>query len=254
MIRQSIAWWCFVPGKMEARAFVKAVAAAGYPAIDLAPEDQWSLVKDHGLAVSAIGGHNSIEHGLNRPENHGRIESELKRNIDLAATQGIPNLICFSGNRAGQPDAEGIANTAVGLARVAPHAEQAGVTLILEILNSRVDHPDYQCDYTDYAIDVCRRVNSPRVKVLFDIYHVQIMEGDVIRHMKDALPYTGHYHTAGNPGRNDLDDSQEIHYPAIWKAIAATDYSGYIAHEFIPRADPTRAIQDTRRYCAAWLS
>lgn len=251
-ISQSIAWWCFVPKLMTPEAFVRAVADAGYKAIDIAPVEYWPLIKEHGLIVAATGGHDSIESGLNRRENHERITKELTANIKQAETWGVRNLICFSGNRAGQADAEGIGITAEGFSKVAAIAEAAGVTLILEILNSKVDHPDYQCDYTDYAIQVCKAVNSPRVKLLFDIYHVQIMEGDVIRHLRDAQAFTGHYHTAGNPGRHDLDDQQEIHYPGIWRAIQETGYEGYIAHEFIPKGDPVAAIRGTFEMCEGY--
>ena len=252
-IFQSIAWWCFVPNLMTPELFVRTAAEAGYKAIDIAPVEYWPLIKEHRMIVAATGGHHSIESGLNRRDQHDRIAKELTANIQQAAKWGVRNLICFSGNRAGQPDAEGIKITAEGLARVAPVAEAAGVTLILEILNSKVDHPDYQCDYTDYAIEVCKAVNSPRVKLLFDIYHVQIMEGDVIRHLRDAKAYTGHYHTAGNPGRNDLDDQQEIHYPGIWRAIKETGYAGHIAHEFIPKGNPAQAIKDTFDLCRRYI-
>jgi hydroxypyruvate isomerase len=252
-ISQSIAWWCFVPKLMTPEQFVRTAAESGYTAIDIAPQEFWPLIKDHGLIVAATGRHESIESGLNRRENHARIEKELSANIHLAATWGVRNLICFSGNRNGQPDDEGIGITAEGLARVAPVAEAEGVTLILEILNSKVDHPDYQCDHTHYAIEVCKRVNSSRVKLLFDIYHVQIMEGDVIRHLTDAREYTGHYHTAGNPGRHDLDDRQEIHYPGVWGEIKRSGYQGFIAHEFIPKGDPATAMATTFQLCQPYI-
>jgi hydroxypyruvate isomerase len=205
-IQQAVAWWCFVPEKLTPEQFVGAVAAAGYAGIDLVPREYWPLVKDHGLAISSIIGHQSIPIGLNRRAEHERIRREIQTALDHAHQWNIPNLICFSGNRAGPDDATGAAITAAGLAQVAPAAEEAGITLVLELLNSKVDHPDYQAD-----------------------------------------------HTAGNPGRNDLDHNQELHYPAILRAIQATGYTGLIAHEFIPKGDPIAALQATFEHCLPYL-
>lgn len=252
-ILQSVAWWCFVPDKLTPDQFVRAVAEAGYSAIDLAPQAYWPLVTAHGLAISASEAHASITLGLNRSDQHDRIQREIRARLALAEKWHIPNLICFSGNRDGQTDGLGIEITAAGLARVASAAESAGVTLVLELLNSKVDHPDYQADHTAWGIQVCQRVASPRVKLLYDIYHMQIMEGDIIRTLRTAQALISHYHTAGNPGRNDLDQAQEINYPAIFRAIVATDYTGYIAHEFVPKGDPVLALQTTFAYCAACL-
>ena len=249
-IVQSVAWWCFVPAKMTPEQFVHAVAAAGYGAIDLVPFEYFALVKAHGLAISAIGGHGPLTIGLNHREHHDYIEQEVRANLALAVQWGIPNLICFSGNRDGLDDATGATDTAAGLARLAPLAEAAGVTLVLELLNSKVDHPDYQADHTAWGVDVVKAVGSPRVKLLYDIYHMQIMEGDVIRTIRDAHPHIAHYHTAGNPGRNDLDDQQELYYPAILRAIAATGFTGYVAHEYIPKGDPVASLQTTFAQCA----
>src|SRR5690606_19607338 len=184
-----------------------------------------------------------LEDGLNKRENHERITREIEANLKLAAEWNIPNLIVFSGNRDGLDDQTGAEITAEGLRGVAKLAEDAGITLVLELLNSKVDHPDYQCDHTAWGIEVCRMVDSPRVKLLYDIYHMQVMEGDVIRTIQQHHGWFGHYHTAGNPGRNDLDDQQEIFYPPIFRAIAATGYDGYIGHEFIPKADPAAALR-----------
>jgi hydroxypyruvate isomerase len=253
-IKQAVAWWCYVPARLPPERFVQAVAEAGYDAIDLVPLDYLPLVQAHGLAISAIIGHRSLTVGLNQPDQHARIASEIRANIALAQQWSIPNLICFSGNRNGLDDATGAEHTAAGLAQVAPDAEAAGVTLLLELLNSKVDHPDYQADHTAWGVQVCQRVASPRVKLLYDIYHMQIMEGDIIRTIEAAHGAIGHYHTAGNPGRHDLDASQELHYPAILQAIRATEYRGYVAHEFIPRGDPVVALHATRQYCAPYLS
>jgi len=252
-IQQAVAWWCFVPDKLTPEQFVGAVAAAGYAGIDIVPMEYWPLVKDHGLAISAIAGHQSLTVGLNRRNEHERISREIHAALEYASKWNIPNLICFSGNRADLDDATGAAITAEGLAQVAHAAEEAGVTLVLELLNSKVDHPDYQADHTAWGLQVCRSVASPRVKLLYDIYHMQVMEGDIIRTIEQAYPLIAHYHTAGNPGRNDLDDDQELHYPAILRAIQATGYTGIITHEFIPKGDPIAALQATFDRCAPYL-
>jgi hydroxypyruvate isomerase len=248
-IRQSIAWWCFIPAKMTPQALLRVAADIGYEGIDLVDQDQWQLVKDHGLKIASIRGHESLTDGLNRRENGARIERELFANIKLAEQWDIPVLVCFSGNRDGLPDQAGAEMTAQNLRRVAKAAENAGVTLAVELLNSKVDHPDYQCDRTAWGVQVCQMVDSPAVSLLYDIYHMQIMEGDVIRTIQDNHRCFGHYHTAGNPGRNEIDDSQELNYPAIMRAIAATDYTGYVAQEFIPNGDPVQSLKQAFDLC-----
>jgi hydroxypyruvate isomerase len=215
----------------------------GYAAVEMLPQDKWQMAKDNGLRIAIIGGHQSLVDGLNKPENHDRIERELRASIALAHEHNIPGVICFSGNRNGCPDEEGARNTAAGLKRVKKDAEQAGINLCVELLNSRVDHPDYQCDRTDWGVKMCKMVDSPRAKLLYDIYHMQIMEGDLIRTIKNNIEYIGHFHTAGNPGRNDMDETQEIYYPAVMKAIADTGYDLFVGHEFVPRSDVYAAIK-----------
>lgn len=223
---------------------MRAAVEIGYDAVELLPEAYWPLAQQYGLAIASVNGHASIAEGLNCPANYPRILRELEANIVKAEQWRIANLICFSGNRNGlRDDAGGIEATAAGLAQVARRAEDAGVTLVLEVLNSKVDHPDYQADHTAWAVEVCRQVNSPAVKVLYDIYHMQIMEGDIIRTIETHYRWFGHYHTAGNPGRGELDERQELNYPAIFQAIAATGYTGYIGHEFIPRNDPIAGLR-----------
>ncbi|HID55497.1 TPA: xylose isomerase [Candidatus Poribacteria bacterium] len=247
-IKQSIAWWCFAR-RVEPMELIKKAAQIGYASIEMLPREYWDAVLDHGMKIAIIGGHGTLTDGLNRRENHDRIEEELSRNIELAAQYGIPSLICFSGNRRGLPDDEGIQITAEGLKRVAKTAEEKGVRLCLELLNSKVNHPDYQCDHTWWGVEVCKAVNSPAVKLLYDIYHMQIMEGDLIRTIKENIDYIGHFHTAGNPGRHDLDDEQEINYRAVMKAIAETNYDGFVGHEFTPKGDPIEALEKTFRLC-----
>jgi hydroxypyruvate isomerase len=252
-IAQSVSWWCFVPEKLTPKEFVRAAAGAGYVALDLVPPEYFSLVLEHGLKIAAIAGHESLTVGLNKRHEHARIKKEVEAKLAAAVRYGIPNLICFTGNRDGLRDDEGIKITAEGLALLAPLAEREGITLILELLNSKVDHPDYQADHTAWGVSACRKVNSPHVKLLYDIYHMQIMEGDIIRTIESAHPWIAHYHTAGNPGRNDLDDEQELNYPAILEAIKRTGYNGYIAHEFVPKRDATAALKAAFRQCALIL-
>jgi hydroxypyruvate isomerase len=248
-IKQSVAWWCFVRGEMTPEKLVRAAAEIGYAGVEQAPPEFWPLIREHSLTIAAISAHHSIAEGLNRREHHDRIERELLTNIRLAEEWGIPNLICFSGNRAGLGDATGAEATAEGLRRVAKAAEDTGVNLVLELLNSKINHADYQCDKTAWGVEVCRMVGSPRVKLLYDIYHMQVMEGDVIRTIRDSHAFFGHYHTAGNPGRNEIDDTQELNYPAIVRTIAATGYDGFLGQEFVPKGDPVTSLKDAFDRC-----
>jgi hydroxypyruvate isomerase len=247
-LKQSVSWWCY-DGKLEAEALVRACADIGYTAMELVEQKDFALVKDHGLGIATIRGHESLTNGLNRRENHDRIEQELTANIELAAQWGIPNLVCFSGNRDGLDDETGAAITAEGLKRVAKRAEDAGVTLALELLNSKVDHPDYQCDRTPWGVQVMQMVDSPRVKLLYDIYHMQIMEGDIIATIRAYHQHIAHYHTAGVPGRNEIDGSQELNYPAIVRAILKIGYGGYLGQEFIPLGDPVESLRRAFELC-----
>ncbi|MBI2194062.1 MAG: TIM barrel protein [Planctomycetes bacterium] len=254
-IQQSICYPLFKPQEMSFEVLFKTAAEIGYAAVELWGRGDdfkniMALAKKHRLAVASMIGHTSLPDGLNKRSNHDRIEDELKTSIDLAAQHHIPGLICFSGNR--QPymsEEEAIAAVADGLRRVAPYAEKKGVNLNLELLNSKVNHPGYQCDHTLWGVAVCERVRSPRVKLLYDIYHMQIMEGDVIRTIREHIRWIGHFHTAGNPGRNDMDDTQEMNYAGICKAIAATNYDLYVGHEFKPKGDPIASLRQTYELC-----
>jgi hydroxypyruvate isomerase len=248
-MKQSFAWWCYARSGVEPADLMRQAAEIGYAAVEIIDPQYWAMARDHGLAIASYGGHVSQQEALNRRENHLRLEQEILTNLELAVKWKIPNLICFSGNRAGLDDERGIENTAEGLRRVARAAEEANVTLILELFNSKVDHPDYQGDRTAWGIKVCELVKSPRVRLLYDIYHMQIMEGDIIRTIQQHHQWFAHYHTAGNPGRHDLDETQEINYPPIFRAIAETGYQGYVGHEFIPRGDPLEALQTTFALC-----
>jgi hydroxypyruvate isomerase len=248
-IKQSVAWWCYQRGEITPERLVRAAAEIGYVAVDLAPPEHWQLIKNHGLALAAVNGHASIIDGLNRRENHDRIEREILANLREAEQWGAHSLICFSGSRSGLADAAGAEITAEGLRRVAKAAEDAGVFLALELLNSKVDHPDYQCDHTEWGVQVVEAVGSPRVKLLYDIYHMQIMEGDIIRAIQTHHPHFCHYHTAGNPGRHEIDETQEIYYPPIMRAIVETGYDGFVAQEFIPTGDTVAALRDAFVRC-----
>jgi hydroxypyruvate isomerase len=248
-MKQAVAWWCLTPRALTPEQLVRAAAEIGYAGIELAEPEYWPLIREHGLTIVSTRGHESLTDGLNRRENHDRIEREVLANLKVAAQWGIPVLICFSGNRNGLADDLGAEITAAGLRRVAWAAEDAGVTLALELLNSKVNHPDYQCDHTAWGLRVCELVGSPRVKLLYDIYHMQVMEGDVMRTIRDHHAAFGHYHTAGNPGRNELDETQELNYRAIVRAIRETGYDGYIGQEFIPRGEPVAALRAAFDVC-----
>jgi hydroxypyruvate isomerase len=245
----------FKPPDMSLELLFKTAREIGYAAIELWQrgddfEEVVRLAQKCDLAVASMSGHYSLPDGLNKRANHDRIERELIASIDLAAQHNIAGLICFSGNRLPyQSEIEAIEAVADGLRRVAPYAEQKGVNLNLELLNSKVNHPGYQCNHTAWGVAVCERVNSPRVKLLYDIYHMQIMEGDVIRTIQENIGWIGHFHTAGNPGRNDLDDTQELNYTGICRAIAGTGYDLYLGHEFRPKGDLIEALRQAFVIC-----
>ena len=236
----------------DADRLIPAVAEIGFSAVEFWGWDENSkavadLAHKHNLAVASMCG---PWVSLNNPAEHDRAVREAAVSIDIAADNGIPGIICFSGSRReGLTDEQGIEYTAAGLARLAPYAQKKGVNLNLELLNSKVDHKGYQCDHTDWGVAVCRKAGSDRVKLLYDIYHMQIMEGDIIRTIRDNIAYIGHFHTAGNPGRNDLDDTQELNYAGICRAIAATEYTGYVAHEFAAKGDVIEALRAAFKLC-----
>lgn len=237
-VNHSVARWTF--GDMALTDLCGLARQAGLGAIDLCGPQDWPVLADHGLASSMCNGAEiSLEDGWAEPSNHDELEDRYLRHIQLVADAGHRNLILFSGNRRGMSDEEGLENCAEGLSRILPAAEAAGVVLQMELLNSRVDHPDYLCDRSAWGIRLCEALGSDNFKLLYDIYHMQIMEGDVIRTITDHHRWFGHYHTAGNPGRNEPDDGQELNYPAICRAIVDTGFDGWIAQEFIPSAGST---------------
>lgn len=249
-IKQSICFGGFCRKGVTPKQVIEEAAKIGYSSVEMLSQEHWDLVHENGMEIAIIGGHGTLTDGLNKRENHDRIEKELLAKIDLAVENDIPSLICFSGNRReGLSDDEGIEICAEGLSRVAEVAEEKDVTLCMELLNSKVNHPGYQCDHTEWGVEVCKQVDSPNVKLLYDIYHMQIMEGDLIRTIQDNIEYIGHFHTAGNPGRRDLDDEQEIYYPAVMRAIAETNFDGYVSHEFGPKGDPLVAMREAFETC-----
>lgn len=248
-LKQSVCRWT-LPGALPE--VCRRVRGLGLGAIDLLHADEWEVARSAGLTCSmgyASRREHFIEDGFNDRGNHATLIAELTAAIPLAAAAGVPNVIAMFGNRRGRSDAEGIANCAAGLARVAPLAERHGVTVCVELLNSKVDHPDYQGDHTAFGVAVMEKVGSPRVQLLYDIYHMQIMEGDVIRTIGQQRRWIGHFHTGGVPGRHDLDDTQELNYHAVAEAIADGGFAGYLAHEFTARGEPYAALAAARRIC-----
>ena len=228
----------------------RAAADIGLTAIDLLEEPDWSTVRQFGLVCSmGYAGGGSIPDGLNVKANHNTIVANFERLIPRAEAQRVPNVITFFGNRRGMGDEEAIANCVEGLNRVKRVAEDHGVTICVELLNSKVNHKDYQGDHTAFGAAVIKAVGSPRVKLLYDIYHMQIMEGDVIRTIRANHDLIGHYHTGGVPGRHELDDSQEINWRAVCLAIADTGFTGYLAHEFEPTRDPLTSLREAVALC-----
>ncbi|BDI32527.1 hydroxypyruvate isomerase [Capsulimonas corticalis] len=245
MIKQSFSWWGFANQGVDDETLLREAKAIGYDGVELLPPTLFQQAVDLGLSIVTHGGHDSISSGFNDLSQHDRIEKEILALLPVAAKFQIPSLIVFSGDRRDDlSDAQGLENTVIGLRRVATAAQDAGVTLILELLNSKVDHHGYQADHTAWGAEACRRVGSAHVKLLYDIYHMQIMEGNLIQTIRDHHEYFGHYHTAGNPGRGDIDPAtQEISYAPIFRAIAATGYDGYIGHEFVSRGAPLAMLR-----------
>jgi len=211
-------------------------AKAGCYGFDLIGPKDWPLLKKYGLIPTMYppGPGGTIASALNRTENHAVLEKSMHAAIDEAAANGVPNVITFSGNRNGMADAEGASHCVEFLNRVKAHAEDKGITICMEYLNSKVNHKDYMFDHIAWGVDVMKRVDSPRVKILFDIYHAQIMDGDIVRNIRDFFPWIGHFHTGGNPGRHEIDDTQELNYHFVAQAIADLNFSGYVAHEYSP--------------------
>ena len=246
-LKQSISRWCY--GRIPLDDLCEAAKAIGYSSVELLDEKDWATPKQHGLVCAMANGFGTIPVGFNRPDNHDKLVADATAMIPKAAAAGVPNIVCFSGNRAGLSDGEGITNCIAGFKRITPLAEQHGVTLCLELLNSKVDHKDYQADHTAWGVQVVQGVNSPRLKLLYDIYHMQIMEGDVIRTIRQNFAHIAHFHTGGVPGRNEIDDTQELNYRRVMQAIAELGFTGYVAQEFVPKRDPIASMKQAFEIC-----
>jgi hydroxypyruvate isomerase len=228
---------------------LKEAKTIGYHGVELLPEELWDQAGEAGLTIANISGTSQLEKGFNHHEHHGWLQDEVSKQLELAAQYQVPLVTVFAGNREGLSDEEGLANTVLGLQSVVPLAEQKGITLILELLNSKIDHPDHQCDRTTWAVAVCQLVNSPNLKLLYDIYHMQVQEGNVTQVLTSNIEYIAHLHTAGVPGRADIDETQELYYPAIIRALGKAGYRGYISHEFLPRGEPMTALRRAYEIC-----
>lgn len=234
--RHSVCKWCYKD--IPLAEFAVAVKAFGVESVELLDPKDWPVVQQLGLTCALSNGTTTIPKGFNRIEHHAAYVASMTTRIDQCADAGIPSVIVFSGNRDGMSDEQGLENCAIGLKQLVGHAEKRGVNIIMELLNSKVNHKDYMCDRTSWGVELVKRVGSERFKLLYDIYHMQIMEGDVIRTIQANHAFIGHYHTAGNPGRAEIDATQELNYPAIMRAIKATGFTGFVAQEFIPKRKP----------------
>jgi hydroxypyruvate isomerase len=247
-IRQSVSRWCYQDIPLD-----KLCASAGeigLQGIDLLNPGEFEVPRRYGLVCTmGYAGGGEINNAINRTENHAKIEAAFLKYIPLAAKARVPNVITFSGNRDGMSDSEGAKNTIAGLNRVKKIAEDHGVTICMELLNSKVDHKDYMCDHTAWGVRVIQEVNSPRVKLLYDIYHMQIMEGDLVRTIQQNIQWLGHFHTGGVPGRHELNSSQEVQWDGVMRGIVAAGFHGYVAHEFVPTFDPLTSLKQAVELC-----
>jgi hydroxypyruvate isomerase len=251
-IKQGVTRGVFARG-MSMDDCCREAARLGIKGFDLIGPQDWPTLKKYGLVPSMYppGPGGTIPDALNRKENHERLEKSMRAGIDEAAANGVPNIITFSGNRRGMDDREGADNCVTFLNKVKAQAEDKGVTICIEYLNSKVNHKDYMFDHIAWGVDVMKRVNSPRVKILYDIYHAQIMDGDIVRNIRDHFQWIGHFHTGGNPGRHDIDESQELNYRFIAQAIAELNYTGFISHEYSPSQghDPVATLNKAIEIC-----
>jgi hydroxypyruvate isomerase len=250
-LKQAAALGCFGRLRKDFEAVCRVASQLGLKGIDLVGPTEYPILKKYGLLPTMLQGVASLTEGVNHVESHAAAEERFRGILKEAVEWSAPNIIILSGNRRGLSDEQGLENTVAFLNKIKAAAEDKGVTLCLELLNSKVDHKDYQCDHTAWGVEVCKRVGSPRVKLLYDIYHMQIMEGDIIRTIRQNIQWIGHFHTAGNPGRHEPDSSQELNYRAIAQAIADIGFTDYLAHEYSPAGDPVRGLEEAIRTCDA---
>jgi hydroxypyruvate isomerase len=248
-VKQSICSGCLGRNEMDREQVAKLLVEMGLVGRDLMGQAEWPVLKKYGLVATMVPGAGSIKKGLNDKSMHPKFMEDFKTNIKAAAEYKWPNVICMAGDRADASDAVGLDNCEAILKEAVKIAEDAGVTICMEMLNSKVNHPGYMCDNYPWAFELCKRVNSPRFKMLFDIYHMQIMEGDLIATIKKNIQWIGHFHTAGVPGRHELDENQEIYYPAVMRAIVETGYQGYVAHEYSPVRDAMTSLVQAVKTC-----
>jgi hydroxypyruvate isomerase len=248
-IKQSICRGCLGKLKLSRDEEASVAAKMGLLGLDLVGRGDWDAVKKHGLVATMVPGAGSIKKGLNDKSMHTKFLEDFNNNIKAAAEYKWPNVICMAGDRKGISDEQGMDNCHTILKEAVKIAEDSGVTICMELLNSKVNHPGYMCDKSTWGFELCRRVNSPRFKLLYDIYHMQIMEGDLIATIRKNIDMIGHFHTAGVPGRHELDENQEIYYPAVMRAIAESGYQGYVAHEYTPLRDPMKSLVQAVQTC-----
>ena len=248
-LKQAVCKGVFKGMKLDIDGMCREAARVGAVGIDLVGPEDFSTLKKYGLIPTMVPGGSGIKKGINDKQYHAEIDTKMREAIKAAAAAGAPNVIVLSGDREGISDEEGLENCAVFLNNIKGLAEDLGVTLCIELLNSKVNHPGYMCDHTTWGVELCKRVNSPRFKLLYDIYHMQIMEGDIIRTIQDNFQYIGHFHTAGNPGRHEFDETQELYYPPICKAIADLGYQGFLAHEYTPTKEPLETLDKMMGLC-----
>jgi hydroxypyruvate isomerase len=247
-IHQSVSRWCYKDIPLDQ--LCQASAQMGLRGVDLLEISEWDVPRRYGfICTMGYAGGGTIPDALNRVENHDAIEAAFRKNIPIAAKAGVPNVITFSGNRRGMSDDEGARNCVIGLNRLKKIAEDNGVTICMELLNSKRNHHDYMCDHTAWGVRVMSEVNSPRVKLLYDIYHMQIMEGDLIATIRENIQWLGHFHTGGVPGRHELDDTQEVQWDAVMRGIVDAGFKGYVAHEFVPTHDPLTSLRQAVDLC-----
>jgi hydroxypyruvate isomerase len=248
-LKQSVCRGVFNGAKLDLEGMSREAARLGSWGIDLVGPSDFPVLKKYGLVPTMMNGASSIKSGINDKNNHAAMQSKFEEQIKTAAEAGAPNVIVLAGDRKGISDQEGMDNCVVFLNQLKALAEDKGITLCMELLNSKINHPGYMCDHTAWGVEVCKRVNSPRVKLLYDIYHMQIMEGDIIRTIRENIKYIGHFHTAGNPGRHEFDDTQEMNYTGICKGIADLGFQGFIAHEYSPTKEPLETLDKMMRLC-----
>jgi len=247
-INHSVCRWCY--GKIPLEKLCEFCRRIGIRSVELLGPKDFPTLKRYGLTCAMVSPGVPLTRGFNRLEQHDKLVARYEEVIPLAAEAGMKNVICFPGNRAGMDDEQGMKNCAVGIKRLLPLCEKHGITLVMELLNSKVNHPDYMCDHTAWGVELCKMIGSEHFKLLYDIYHMQIMEGDLIRTIRENIEYIAHFHTGGNPGRHEIDETQEIYYPAVMRAIVETGYKGFVGQEFIPTSpDPLASLERCVRIC-----